>query len=90
MKTKEEFIQAAKDDEYGEFELGTGDILITDWEGNGLFNPYVIPTSSDKDDDTASADISSSIKDELDINVHGIEWDEGNEVYHVIPENRYL
>lgn len=89
MKTKEEFIQAVEDDEYGEFELGTGDLLITDWEGDGFFNPYVIPTSSAEDDDAASASISSSIESDLEIKVYGIEWDESNEVYHVVPENRY-
>jgi len=83
-------MQAVKDDEYGEYTLETGDILITDWEGDGFFSPYVIPEASPRNDDEAMANISSSIKNELGIRVTGVEWDISNDVYHVVPKNRYI
>ena len=36
------FVEAVQNDEYAEYELEDGFILITDWEGDGLFDPYVV------------------------------------------------
>jgi len=83
-------MQAVKDDEYGEYTLETGDIVITDWEGDGFFSPYVIPEASPRNDDEAMANISSSIESELEFKVIRVEWDVSNDVYHVVPKDRYI
>lgn len=36
------FVEAAQNDEYAEYKLEDGFVLITDWEGDGSFYPYVI------------------------------------------------
>lgn len=36
------FVEAAQNNEYAEYELGDGFTIITDWEGNGDFLPYVV------------------------------------------------
>ena len=42
---KAAFISAIQADEYAEYELPNGDVLITDWEGDGEFYPYILPNN---------------------------------------------
>lgn len=46
-EVKEEFIEAVKNDEYAEIDLGENVALVTDWEGDGLFFPYLCVPSED-------------------------------------------
>jgi len=39
------FVDAVQNDEYAEYELEDGIVLITDWEGDGMFNPWVVVPS---------------------------------------------
>mgnify|MGYP006928085756 CR=1 FL=1 len=79
---KEEWIKAARNDEYAEFVLDTGDIIVTDWEGDGDFFPYVMPVGSDEDSHEAEAQIKQAIKDGLGFNPRNVEWG-GNGTYVV-------
>jgi len=36
------FVDAVQNDEYAEHKLEDGFVLITDWEGDGMFNPWVV------------------------------------------------
>lgn len=71
---KEEFIEAAANDEYGEYTLNTGDVLITDWEGDGVFDPFVIPDTSDNDSREVEDELAEAIQNEFDIEVRNVEW----------------
>lgn len=46
------FIEAVENDEYAEYEIGDGFVLITDWEGDGSFNPYVVLPDGYEDEET--------------------------------------
>jgi hypothetical protein len=76
MNTKEEFIEAIEADEYAEYELSTGDVLITDYEGDGLFHPYVVPKN---DNEGCGDEIADAISEEFDVRVFNIEATGGNE-----------
>lgn len=39
---KENFIEAVQNDEYAEFDLNADMVMVTDWEGDGLFDPYIV------------------------------------------------
>ena len=45
------FVEASQNDEYAEYELDDGFVLITDWEGDGMFNPYVVLPDGYEDED---------------------------------------
>ncbi len=79
--TKDQFTDAVTNDEYAEYELQNGDILITDWEGDGTYHPYVVPTESPHNDDDAAATVAQSIATAFDVRVNTVEWDNNNEVY---------
>jgi len=36
------FVDAVQNDEYAEYKLEDEFVLITDWEGDGMFNPWVV------------------------------------------------
>ena len=74
METKEEWLEAARNDTLAEYELETGDIIVTDWEGEGEFFPYVIPKESSENSDIAAKAIKNAIKDELGFEPSFIEW----------------
>ena len=78
------YVAAVAEDEYGELELPTGDYLITDWEGDDTFLPYVEPTDDHRENptDEVGDEIAEAIQDELGTVVHRIEWDGGNEVFY--------
>lgn len=84
---KEEWIKAARNDEHAEFVLSTGDIIVTDWEGDNEFHPYVMPVGSENDSHDAEADIKEAIKDDLGFNPRHVEWGyNGTYVVHsVLP-----
>lgn len=77
------FTQAVANDEYAELVLETGDVLITDWEGDGVFNPYVETTENNHsiDRDTKEAQIMRAIAKQLDCRVDTIEYDKRNDVF---------
>lgn len=83
----ENFIEAVREDEYAELELSTGDTLITDWQGDGFFLPYVEPgflpeeLPEDKLDSVAD-EIAYEIEQELDAPVHRIEWSNSNQCFY--------
>ena len=84
---KDGFIEAIENDEYAELVLPNGDTLITDWEGDGVFNPYVELTNDhgDKHPTDIMAEIESAIYDVFEIYVT-TEMDNNNGV--VVPHFR--
>lgn len=78
------FVCAVEEDEYAELELSTGDVLITDWESDDTFLPYVEPmgTHADKHPTDILCDISEAIEDALPVTVYHVEWDNNNSVYY--------
>lgn len=74
METKKEWLEAARNDTLAEYELETGDIIVTDWEGEGGFFPYVIPKESSENSDIAAEAIQNAIEDELDFKPRFVEW----------------
>lgn len=83
------FVDAVETDEYAELELPTGDVLISDWQGDNTFLPYVEKLSThfapalDSTDRSVIADeIGEAIQQELGVAVFHIGWDEGNEVFY--------
>lgn len=76
------FVRAARDDEYAELKLPNGDVLITDWEGDGVFNPYVVPHDDGGRDDEREEQIAEQIEAQFDgVRVEFIEWDDNHELY---------
>jgi len=90
------FIAAVESDEYAEVELKNGDTLVTDWEGDGHFHPYIVPaegvadTLADDADarDERGADIATLIHDVFNVYVNEIEWVHDASVAHVYFEQR--
>lgn len=80
----ENFIAAVQEDEYAELELSTGDILITDWEGDGVFNPYVVEGGQhgDKHPTDILDDIMTAIEDKLGVTVYDIEYAPENNAFY--------
>ena len=78
----ENFKDAVREDEYAELTLPNGDTLITDWESDGVFFPYVVPTSEQTYEyqDEREAEILTGIYDLLGVTGE-IEYDENNEVF---------
>lgn len=83
LHTKEQFQEALYNDDYAEYQLDTGDILVTDWEGDGYIFPSVIPEESEHNSDEAMALIKEELQDLFDFSVRTIEWDNNNEVYQI-------
>jgi len=75
------FVQAVKKDEYAELVLPTGDVLVTDWESDGTYFPYVVPTQKSPDQDQQEAEIMAAIYDKLGCRVNAIEYSPKNEIY---------
>lgn len=82
MNDRENFIEAVREDEYAELELSTGDVLITDWEGDGTFNPYVVISGarSDKLPSDILREVGDAIAEELDVRVDEVVYDHNNDV----------
>lgn len=79
----EGFIKAVENDEYGQITLETGDTLITDWEGDGTFHPYVQPHADHGENHPTDIldDVASAIEETFDVTVQSIEWDNTNDVF---------
>jgi hypothetical protein len=82
----EGFVKAAEADKYAELPLETGDVLITDWEMDGTFFPYVEPKHGHgkHDVDDIKDEIAMAIESKLDIEVTTLEWSEANGVYYPV------
>lgn len=82
MNDRDNFIEAVREDEYAELELSTGDVLITDWEGDGTFNPYVVMSGDhgDKHPTDILREVGDAIAQELDVFVDTVEYDDANDV----------
>lgn len=78
---KQTFITGVEQDEYAELRLRTGDTLITDWEGDETFNPYIIPRDgTDEVPDRGgerSETVAEAIEAALHVRVDEIEWARG-------------
>lgn len=76
-----EFIDAVENDIYEELDLGGGFTLITDWEGDESFHPYVVPP---QENHTVDKDTVEILLENVDfLTVTRVEWDSHNGVYHV-------
>jgi len=83
----EQFIAAVENDEYGQITLETGDTLMTDWGGDGTFNPYVEPNPypdverREKHREEREIEVAEAIEEIFDVRVRTIEWDNTNNVF---------
>jgi len=77
MTEKQNFIQAVKDDEYAEYELPCGAILITDWESDGVFNPHVVTTEIKYDVEDVGGVVGDEIAEAFDVRVRAVEVSSG-------------
>jgi hypothetical protein len=84
MTDKENFIQAVKNDEYAEYELPCGAVLITDWEGDGVFNPYVVTYHIDDGITNAEQKIVDDITEAFSVDVRAIEGVTGEGLYYPV------
>jgi len=79
-----EFRKAVESDEYAELELPKGDVLITDYEGDMAFYPYVMP--KDKDCGDRSDEIANQIINKLSVRVDRVEYSDNNNCYFPVME----
>jgi hypothetical protein len=91
MNDKEAFKDAIENDEHAEYQLPSGDTLVTDHEDDGHFRPYVFPTADDRDDHATDeiqrvSDALADVETELGFRTNGVEWDSNNNVFHLITE----
>lgn len=84
-KDVQSFIQAVQDDEYAELTLPTGDVLITDWEGDGVFNPYVVEGGEhgNKHPTDILDDIADAVAEKLGVAVNHVEYSPNNNAFYV-------
>lgn len=75
-----DFIGAVKEDEHAEYDLGGGYTLVTDWEGDGTFNPHVVPP--DGDDGTNEQRVDDLLTVLEPFRVEHVEYSEANGVYY--------
>jgi hypothetical protein len=87
MNDKEAFKDAIKTDEHAEYQLPSGDTLVTDTS-----SPlYVVPTADDREDHATDeiqrvSDALADVENELGFRTNGVEWDSTNSVFHLITE----
>lgn len=75
---KSGFVQAVENDEYAEFVLAPGLFLITDWEGDGTFLPYVVDMN-----DRTKREVDDLLADNAPfLRCDGVEYDRGNDTYY--------
>lgn len=84
--SKEEFIEAVKNDEYAEYELENGYVLCTDVEFDGAFSPWVEPNGKiakgiRQDQLEATR---NEIENTFDCTIHGMLYDARQEI--IYPE----
>lgn len=87
MNDKEFFKQMVQLDEYAEYELNDGFVLVTDWEGSGsedpmdVFMPYVVPPEGhtlERDCDVFDHELSKVVE------FRELEVDETNNLYRLV------
>jgi len=82
------FIEAVESNGFGEYTLGTGDVLVTD-EDSDL---YVVPLGQSLDTNHPSDalqlidDTVTAVCNKMDIRVISVEWDNTNDVFCVHTE----
>lgn len=77
-----DFVAAVEQDTYAELQLSSGDWLITDWEGDGVFSPYVVPElDAPRTREYAENVVADAIADALSIQVRAIEYDSKNSMF---------
>lgn len=86
--TVEKFEKARLTDGYGEYHLDTGYVLVTDWEGDNSFNPYVVPEKGTDLNEDNMDKVREEINETFSFTVRHIE-DAGNGSWNVVLENRY-
>jgi hypothetical protein len=85
--SKEEFIEAVKNDEYAEYKLENGYVLCTDVEYDGAFAPWVepngnIPNSIRQEQLKATR---KEIEETFDCSIYGMVYDGRQDI--IYPEN---
>lgn len=81
------FVRALRNDNYAEYELCDGHTLVTDWEGDGGFYPYIVPNDAvlrrnQYDDTETKQQLSDAMCDAFpSITVYGIEWSPHNHAW---------
>lgn len=89
---KEEFIEAVENDEYAEITLSTGDTLVTDWEGDGVFNPYAVPDQNpslekkNKHYEEREVDVAEAIEEAFDVYVDEVEYDPNADLFYIFMD----
>ena len=87
----DQFIKAVDNDSYAELLLDNGDTLVTDWEGDSYFLPYVVPAEGSLDDPTDTEiqqrkdEICECISDVLNVTVRHIDYDNSGEIDAFYP-----
>jgi hypothetical protein len=84
MSEKENFIQAVEDDKYAEYELPCGAVLITDWEGDGVFNPYVVTYDITDDVTNTEQKIADELTEAFSVDVRAIDGVSGEDLYYPV------
>jgi len=74
------FVRAIRNDNYAEYELCDAHTLVTDWEGDGGFYPYIVPndyvmTRGEYNGDDVQQQLIDAMSDAFpSITVYGVEW----------------
>lgn len=85
--SKQNFLQAARDDEYAEYELDIGFTLCTDWQGDGAFLPWVEPGKEipEKHREEVMHDVYKEITNIFDCTIAHMHYDERQDI--IYPEH---
>lgn len=87
--TVEEFREAVRNDEYAEIKVLDNCYLVTDWEGDGSYHPYVVakePPMKRVSDEVLRDQLACEIARMFDVCVHHIENDQNPHTFHVNME----
>jgi formylmethanofuran dehydrogenase subunit A len=89
MKNKrklERFAKAVREDEYEEFTLKNGNVLCTDWEGDGVFSPWVTMYHKDVlSTEEHIEEVRDILEDTFETSIHHMHYDEDQQI--VYPED---
>lgn len=78
---RDQFVTAVHDDGYAEYPLDADYTLVTDWEGDGTFNPNV---TADPASGTDRQHVDDLLCDLDWFHCEGVEWSDSNEVFYPI------
>ena len=79
---KQEFISAIENDECCEWEISEDLVLVTVWEGDGYFNPYVLDLECQYSEDEVMTILDNTTNDVFNFEVLWFE-DSNNESYNI-------